>query len=232
MDSIHLWLDRVLHLNEYLGTLIEHHGLWVYGLLFLIIFCETGLVVTPFLPGDTLLFAVGAIAAGTAHFNVWLAWAILFAAAILGNMVNYQIGRSVGPRLFTSRFVLFKKEHLDRTHRFFEKYGGKTIVLARFVPIVRTFAPFVAGIGAMGYGKFTLYNVIGSGAWTVVVIAAGYFFGGIPVVKNNFSIVVLGIAVVSVIPMVVDVIRNRGKRKDADVSGPAESRELAADERG
>lgn len=231
MDSIHLWLDRVLHLNQYLGTLIQHHGLWVYALLFLIIFCETGLVVTPFLPGDTLLFAVGAIAAGTAHFNVWLAWFLMFAAAVLGNMANYQIGRTIGPRVFTSRFVWLKREHLERTHRFFEKYGGKTIVLARFVPVVRTFAPFVAGIGSMSYGKFTFYNVVGSGAWTVLVMCVGYFFGGIPVVKHNFSLVVLGIAVVSVLPMVVDIFRNRRGRKRVEAEDAEREANLAADER-
>lgn len=209
MAWIHEGVNLILHLNQHLNTMVQLYGMWVYAAMFLIIFCETGLVLTPFLPGDTLLFAVGAIAAApNSHMNLVLAWGLMSVAAVLGNVVNYQVGRIVGPRVFTDRFVLLKKEHLDRTRRYFDKFGGKTIVLARFVPVVRTIAPFVAGIGAMAYARFMFYNVIGSLAWTVVVVCAGFFFGRVPVIAHNFALVVLGIAVVSMLPMLIDLFHS------------------------
>ena len=196
-------LDIILNLDHYLTYLINNYGLEAYLIIFLIIFCETGLVVLPFLPGDSMIFVLGALGAN-GKINLLAIGTILMLAAILGNMLNYQIGRWFGPKVFerdTGR--LFKKEYLLRTHAFFEKHGGKTIVIARFMPIIRTFAPFVAGIGQMEYYRFTIYNVIGSVAWVLVCLGAGYLFGNIPVVENNFTLIIVGIIFISLIPAIV-----------------------------
>ena len=207
------WLSDVfLHLDKHLDKVVGQYGGSTYFILFVIIFCETGLVVTPFLPGDSLLFAAGSIAARpSASLNpLWL-FALLSAAAIAGDTVNYWIGAYIGPRAFSGEIRFLKKEYLDRTHAFYEKYGGKTIIIARFVPIVRTFAPFVAGIGAMNYGKFIVYNVVGGVAWVALFVFGGYWFGNLEFVQNNFSLVVLAIIIISVMPMVIEYIRSRRK---------------------
>jgi membrane-associated protein len=215
MELIQHLLAFVLHLDEHLIELVRNYGVWTYAILFLIIFCETGLVVTPFLPGDSLLFAVGAIAATGALDPVAVS-VLLAVAAILGDTVNYAIGHWLGPMVFQSeRSRLLNREHLERTHRFYEKYGGKTIIIARFIPIVRTFAPFVAGIGAMTYARFLLYNVTGGVVWICAFVAAGYFFGNIPVVKDNFSLVILAIIVISVLPGVIEYWRARSAPEPA-----------------
>lgn len=199
-------LHFFLHLDDQLAQLIQQYGPWIYGILFLIIFCETGLVVTPFLPGDSLLFAVGALAADPkTGLNVWFAAILMLVAAIVGDTVNYSIGKFAGEGLARRFPKLIKPKYLAQTHAFFEKYGGKTIILARFVPIVRTFAPFVAGSGAMNYSKFMLFNVTGAVLWVGLITAAGWFFGNIPVVKKNFEFVVLGIIFVSVLPIVFEM---------------------------
>lgn len=209
MSYILKFFDFLLHLDVHLDTLIQTHGSWVHGILFVIVFCETGFVVTPFLPGDSLLFAVGTFAA-RGSLDLFTAMVVLSAAAILGDTVNYWIGHFVGPRVFHRDDVRWlNRKHLDRTHQFFERYGAKTIILARFVPIVRTFAPFVAGIGAMTYGKFLLYNVVGGLLWVLSVTLAGYFFGNIPVVRKHFTLVIIGIIVVSVLPAVTEALRHR-----------------------
>ena len=193
-------IDLFVHLDAHLAELTTAYGVWIYAILFAIVFAETGLVVTPFLPGDSLLFACGALAA-TGALDLKLLLLLLPLAAILGDTANYHIGKYIGPRAFKSNSRWLKREHLERTHAFYEKHGGKTIVLARFVPIVRTFAPFVAGIGVMSYGRFLAYNVFGGILWVGLCIGAGYAFGNIPVVKNNFSIVVLGIVAISLLPI-------------------------------
>ncbi|WP_049259436.1 DedA family protein [Eikenella corrodens] len=206
-------IDFVLHIDQHLIELTQTYGLWIYAILFLIVFCETGLVVTPFLPGDSLLFAAGAVAA-LGGMNVHIAAGLLLAAAVIGDAVNFAIGKYFGEKLFAkpdSR--VFKREYLDKTHAFYEKYGGKTIILARFVPIVRTFAPFVAGMGNMHYGRFIRYNIIGALMWVGLLTYAGYFFGELPVVKNNFGLVVIGIIVVSVLPMVVEIAKAKWGKK-------------------
>ncbi|MBI5774668.1 MAG: DedA family protein [Verrucomicrobia bacterium] len=206
MELLNKLLDLVLHLNVHLDALVADYGPWVYALLFLIVFCETGLVVTPFLPGDSLLFAVGAIAAG-GKLDVFLVSFLIIAAAILGDTVNYWVGRRAGKKLAEKYPRLIKPEHLRRTHEFFERYGGKTIVIARFVPIVRTFAPFVAGIGSMTYGRFMSYNVSGALLWVVLLVPAGYFFANVPFVQKNFSIVILAIIFLSILPAVFELFR-------------------------
>ena len=206
-------IDFVLHIDQHLIELTQTYGLWIYAILFLIVFCETGLVVTPFLPGDSLLFAAGAVAA-LGGMNVHIAAALLLAAAVIGDAVNFAIGKYFGEKLFAkpdSR--VFNREYLDKTHAFYEKYGGKTIILARFVPIVRTFAPFVAGMGNMHYGRFIRYNIIGALMWAGLLTYAGYFFGELPVVKNNFGLVVIGIIVVSVLPMAVEIAKAKWGKK-------------------
>jgi membrane-associated protein len=208
MEWFSFCLDLVLHLDKHLAEIIKDYGLWTYLILLVIIFCETGLVVTPFLPGDSLLFAAGALSAVGALDPLWL-FLSLSAAAIAGDTVNYWIGAYVGPRAFSGEIRLLKKEHLDRTHAFFEKYGGKTIILARFVPIVRTFAPFVAGIGAMNYARFIVYNIVGGVAWVAVFVFGGYWFGNREFVKNNFSLVVVAIILISVLPMAVEFLRKK-----------------------
>jgi membrane-associated protein len=209
-------LDLFLHLDTQLAQFVADYGRWVYAILFAIVFAETGLVVTPFLPGDSLLFAAGALAA-TGGLDLWLLVLLLTTAAVLGDAVNYAAGKFVGPRIFAatdhaSRWHrLLNRDHLDRTHAFFEKYGGKAVVLGRFVPIVRTFVPFVAGAGAMTYATFALYNVIGAIVWVGICTAAGYAFGNVPIVQKHFSLVALGIVFVSVIPIGIEMIRSRSR---------------------
>jgi len=218
MELIRKLIDFVLHLDKHLSALIQTYGIWTYLILFGVVFCETGLVVTPFLPGDSLLFAAGSFAALGALKVGWL-FLILSAAAVIGDTVNYWIGYRVGPKVFSRENVrFFKKEYLDRTHEFYEKHGGKTIIIARFVPIIRTFAPFVAGIGKMSYGKFISYNVIGGISWVAIFVFGGYFFGNIPIVKKNFTIVIFMIILISLLPGVVEFLRQRGKKRAA--TGP------------
>jgi membrane-associated protein len=211
VEEIKSAIDVFLHLDRHLGDWSQALGPWLYFLLFAIVFCETGLVVTPFLPGDSLLFAVGALASvPDSGVNVWVAAALLIAAAVLGDAVNYAVGAYMGPKVFSredSRWL--RKEHLQRTHTFYEKYGAKTIILARFVPIVRTFAPFVAGVGSMTYAKFATYNVVGAVAWVLSLLVAGYFFGQIPTVKRNFHIVIVAIIVISMLPIALEYLRAR-----------------------
>lgn len=216
MDFLKTIVDLFLHLDQYLDAVIRDYGTWTYGLLFLVIFIETGLVVTPFLPGDSLLFAAGTFAS-LGSLNVFLLWGLLFFAAILGDTVNYWVGHKLGLRIFdtNNRFLkkVLKKEYLERTEAFYEKHGGKTIVLARFVPIVRTFAPFVAGVGTMHYGRFLTYNVVGGFLWVTIFLYLGYFFGNIPFVRANFELVILGIIFVSVLPMFIEYWKARGEKK-------------------
>ncbi len=207
MELLKYLIDFVLHLDKHLVELVQHYGAWTYALLFLIIFCETGLVVTPFLPGDSLLFAIGALAAKGA-LNIYWVMILLSLAGILGDTVNYWIGQSVGPKVFVSSSSRWlNRSHLERTHEFYEKYGGKTIIIARFIPIIRTFAPFVAGIGRMSYARFLAYNVVGGILWICLFSLAGYWFGNIPVVKNNFTLVIFAIIIISVLPAVFEVLR-------------------------
>ena len=211
MELIIYISDFFIHLDRYLGLIIQAFGNWTYVIFFLVIFCETGLVVTPFLPGDSLLFGLGTFAALGLLEIEWLL-ILLSIAAVAGNMVNYAIGQFVGPKVFHKQNVRFlNKEYLDRTHRFYEKHGGKTIVIARFIPIIRTFAPFVAGIGNMTYTRFTLYNVVGSIAWVTIFTVGGYYFGNLPVVKRNFTLVIFAIIIISVLPIVFEYIRQRSR---------------------
>jgi membrane-associated protein len=216
MEFIKQVIDFVLHLDTHLGHLIQQYHSWIYAILFTIIFCETGLVVTPFLPGDSLLFAAGAFAAAGSLKLAWLLL-LLAAAAILGDTANYWIGHYVGPKVFhKEKTRFFKKKYLERTHAFYEKYGGQTIIIARFVPIIRTFAPFVAGIGRMTYWRFISFNVIGGLAWVALFVLAGYFFGNLPFVKKNFSLVIMAIILISLVPGFVEVIRHRKNKKPED----------------
>ena len=208
MTLIGNFIDLFIHLDKHLSVIIENYGFWTYLILFIIIFCETGLVVTPFLPGDSLLFAAGAFAALEA-LDIKLLLVLLVLAAIAGDTANYWVGNYIGPRAFSGNVRFLKKEYLDRTHAFYEKHGGKTIILARFVPIIRTFAPFVAGIGAMSYGRFITYNVVGGIVWVAIFTLAGYFFGNIPAVKHNFSLVIMVIIIISVLPMAVEFLKVR-----------------------
>ena len=206
-------LDLFLHLPDHLRDFISAQGPLVYGLLFLIIFCETGLVITPFLPGDSLLFAIGAIAADpTSNLNIWVAAIILLVAAILGDTVNYWIGRKFGGWMMRTFPKIVKPSHITKTNEFFVRYGGKTIIIARFVPIVRTFAPFVAGSGEMNYRRFMFFNVTGAVLWVGLILPCGWFFGNIPIVKANFELVVLGIIGISVLPMVIEIARAKFKK--------------------
>jgi membrane-associated protein len=211
MEYILQLIEIFIHLDEYLGQVIRNYGTWTYLILFAIIFMETGLVVTPFLPGDSLIFAAGTFA-GMGALNVWVLWITLCAAAILGDTVNYWIGHYIGPKAFSGQVRFLKKEYLDRTHAFYEKHGGKTIILARFVPIIRTFAPFVAGVGAMTYSHFIVYNVVGGIAWVSLFLFLGYFFGGLRFVQDNFSIVVIAIILISVLPAVYEFIKERARK--------------------
>ena len=211
MELFRHFIDFFLHLDLHLTSIVRDYGLWTYFILILIIFCETGLIVTPFLPGDSLLFAIGALAAGG---SLHVGWLILFLtiAAIAGDTVNYWVGYFIGPKLFKKGDARFlKKAHLDRTHRFYEEYGGKTIIIARFIPIIRTFAPFVAGLGRMSYWRFSSYNVIGGTVWILAFILAGYLFGNIPAVKNNFTFVIFAIIIISILPGFVEFLRVRSR---------------------
>lgn len=209
MEFLAAFIDFFLHLDRHLSVIIQDYGVWTYAILFLIIFCETGLVVTPILPGDSLLFAVGSFAAIGA-LDVSIVLLTLTIAAILGDTVNYAVGHFMGPKVFLKKDSrIFRKEYLDKTHRFYERYGGKTIIFARFVPIVRTFAPFVAGVGSMSYSRFIAFNIVGAVAWIAAFILAGYFFGAIPMVKKNFTIVIFAIIFLSMLPGVIEYLRHR-----------------------
>jgi membrane-associated protein len=210
MDYIKLGIDFILHMDKYLDLIIRSAGIWTYLILFGVIFIETGLVVMPFLPGDSLLFAAGAFAA-LGSLNVWVLFISLALAAVLGDTANYWIGHYIGPKVFTMNSRWFKREYLERTQVFYDKYGGKTIFLARFIPIIRTFAPFVAGVGKMRYGYFISYNIFGGIAWTALFIFGGYFFGNMEIVRNHFSLVVLVIILISVMPAVVEALRSHTK---------------------
>jgi len=209
VELIRQLLDILLHLDRHLDTIIQQYGVWTYLILFLIIFCETGLVVTPILPGDSLLFAVGTFAARGA-LDLGLVLLLLSVAAVAGDTVNYAIGYRVGPQIFRKEGVRFlNREYLDRTHRFYERHGAKTIVIARFVPIIRTFAPFVAGVGRMSYARFVTYNVAGGVGWIAALVLGGYLFGNIPVVRQNFTLVIFAIIVLSILPGVIECLRQR-----------------------
>ncbi len=211
MDIVLGIVDFILHIDVHLGELISQYGALTYGILFLIIFMETGFVVTPFLPGDSLLFAAGAFAA-LGSFNIFVIIGLLIVAAVAGDTANYWIGHFFGEKIIASPRIPIKAEHIKQTEDFFEKHGGKTIILARFVPIVRTFAPFVAGVGKMHYGNFISYNVIGGITWVLLFTLAGFFFGNIPAVKHNFTIVILAIIALSVVPMILHAIQGRLKK--------------------
>jgi membrane-associated protein len=213
LEFIQQVIDFIIHIDVHLNEIIVTYGMWTYAILFIIIFSETGLVIAPFLPGDSLLFAAGAFAASGSLDSFWL-FVLLSIAAIVGNIVNYWIGYFVGPNIMQKKNIRFmNKAYLERTHKFYEKHGGKTIVIARFVPIIRTFAPFIAGVGFMTYGRFMFYNVVAGIAWVGFFIFTGYYFGNIPAVKNNFTLVIAAIIIISVIPAVVEFIRHRGKGK-------------------
>lgn len=217
MEAIQAVIDFILHIDKHLVAIVSNYRTWTYLILFLIIFAETGFVVTPFLPGDSLLFAAGAIVAKPeSGLNIFLLCGILIVAAVLGDLVNYHIGNYIGPKAFSGRYRLLKKEYLERTQAFYNKYGGKTIIYARFVPIVRTFAPFIAGVGTMTYGRFASYNIVGGVLWIASFLFLGYFFGGIPVIKSNFTYVIFGIILLSLLPPVIEFLRGR-RRKDAVV---------------
>lgn len=208
MNWLLKFIDIILHLDTYMGAVLQTYGTWTYVLLFIVVFCETGLVLTPFLPGDSLLFTAGLFAA-QGSLDLYLLMAILFVAAVLGDTVNYWIGNIIGPKIFSQEHVRFlNKKHLDKTHAFYEKYGGKTIIFARFIPIMRTFAPFVAGIGKMTYSRFLLYNLLGGAIWVTLFTLGGYYFGNIPIVKNNFTAVIMLIIVASFVPMVIEYIKH------------------------
>jgi membrane-associated protein len=213
MDLINWFIDFILHMDKHLGVIIQDFGIWSYLLLFVVIFIETGLVIMPFLPGDSLLFAAGALAGTTGVFNPVLLFVILAVAAILGDTANYWIGHSIGPKVFSGNNRFLKKEHLEKTQAFYEKHGGKTIFLARFIPIIRTFAPFVAGVGKMRYGYFITYNFVGGIVWTGLFIFAGYFFGNLPFVQDNFSLVIIAIVIISVLPAVWEYFKGKREAK-------------------
>jgi membrane-associated protein len=212
IELLQMFLDFFVHLDTHLVELLQRYGVWIYAILFLIVFSETGLVVTPWLPGDSLLFAVGALVAidssGTLQLPVVIG--LLIVAAILGNTCNYAIGKHIGPPAFSGRYRLLRVEHLERTESFFSKHGGKTIVLSRFLPILRTFAPFVAGVGRMQYGRFQLFNVLGAISWVLTFVIGGYLFGNIPIIRDNFGIVTLVVIVGSLLPMLWIALRGRG----------------------
>jgi membrane-associated protein len=215
MEFLHFLVDFILHIDVHLAELVAQYGIWIYAILFLILFCETGLVVTPFLPGDSLLFVAGALAALPGNdLNVHVMVALLVLAAVLGDAVNYTIGRLFGERLFSNpNSKIFRRSHLDKTHAFYARHGGKTIILARFVPIVRTFAPFVAGMGHMSYRHFALFNVTGALLWVLLFSYAGYLFGDLPVVQENLKLLIVGIILVSILPGVIEVWRHRRQAK-------------------
>ena len=223
MDLLKGLLDFILHLDDHLLTMIKDYGMWIYAILFLIIFVETGLVVMPLLPGDSLLFAAGTFCAGVtntagnvAELNLWFVLSLLIVAAILGDGLNYYFGKTIGLKVLSWKIKgrqIVKQKYIDQTHEFYEKHGPKTIIIARFVPIVRTFAPFVAGIGEMSYAKFIRFNIIGGVAWVVSLTLLGYFFGGLAFVQNNFETVIFGIIGLSILPMIIEILRNKFKKK-------------------
>ena len=223
MDLLKGLLDFILHLDDHLFTMIIDYGMWIYAILFLIIFIETGLVVMPLLPGDSLLFAAGTFCAGVtntagnvAELNLWFVLSLLIVAAILGDGLNYYFGKTIGLKVLSWKIKgrqIVKQKYIDQTHEFYEKHGPKTIIIARFVPIVRTFAPFVAGIGEMSYAKFIRFNIIGGVAWVVSLTLLGYFFGGLAFVQNNFETVIFGIIGLSILPMIIEILRNKFKKK-------------------
>ncbi len=214
MDLLKDLLDLFLHLDVHLAELIARYGVWTYGILFLIVFCETGLVVTPFLPGDSLLFAAGTFS-GMGSFHLAVLFPVLFCASVVGDSTNYWVGRYIGPRAFGGSIRFLRQDYLDRTRTFYHRHGGKTVILARFLPILRTFAPFVAGVGQLPYPRFLAFSLAGSLAWVGLFVGVGHFFGNLPVVRENFSLVVMGIIAVSLLPMAVEVTRawlnNRSK---------------------
>jgi membrane-associated protein len=211
MDLVLFVIDFILHIDVHLRELFDDYGIWVYAILFLIIFCETGLVVTPFLPGDSLLFAAGALTVGSA-LNVHLLVVLLITAAVLGNVVNYTIGHFFGEQLFRNPDSrLFRRDYLEKTRAFYARHGGKTIIITRFLPIVRTFAPFVAGMGAMAYPRFLAFNLVGGMLWVISFTYAGHFFGNLPVVRDNFTLLIIGIIIISMLPMLIGVVKSRAR---------------------
>ena len=217
MEAIQAIIDFILHIDKHLVVIVSDYKTWTYLILFLIIFAETGFVVTPFLPGDSLLFAAGAIIANPdSGLNILLMMGILIVAAILGDLVNFHIGDYIGPRAFSGKYKLLKKEYLEKTQAFYNKHGGKTIIYARFIPIIRTFAPFIAGVGTMSYGRFAFYNVVGGIAWVSSFLLLGYFFGGLPIIKDNFTYVIFGIILLSVLPPVIELLKEK-RRKNKEL---------------
>ena len=220
MENLHYLLNYILHLDTYLITFVKDHGTWTYLVAFLVIFCETGLIVTPFLPGDSLIFALGSIAAHTDNpLNILVLIPVLITASILGNHLNYQVGRFIGPKIFSiksNRFI--NKKHLNSAHEFYEKHGGKTIIMARFIPIIRTFAPFIAGVSLMSANLFNIYNISSAILWIGSLLSLGYFLGSLPFIKNNFSIVIYGIIIISLLPPCITYIyQNIFKRTQSDI---------------
>jgi membrane-associated protein len=214
VEAIQAIIDFILHIDKHLVEIVSDYKTWTYLILFLIIFAETGLVVTPFLPGDSLLFAAGAIIAKPeSGLSILLMCGILIVAAILGDLVNFHIGDYIGPRAFSGKYKLLKKDYLEKTQAFYNKHGGKTIIYARFIPIIRTFAPFVAGVGTMSYGRFAFYNVLGGVLWVTSFLFLGYFFGGIPIIKSNFTYVIFGIILLSIVPPIIEIVRGKSKKK-------------------
>lgn len=219
MELIQQLIDFILNIDKHLIEIVQDYKTWTYLILFLIIFAETGLVVTPFLPGDSLLFAAGAIIAKPeSGLNILLMMGLLIIAAILGDLVNYHVGNYIGPKAFSGKYKLLKSEYLEKTQHFYVKHGGKTIIYARFIPIIRTFAPFVAGIGTMSYAKFAMFNVTGAVLWVVSFLLLGYYFGGLPVIKDNFTYVIFGIIILSVLPPIIEIVRDRYKKKSDEIS--------------
>lgn len=215
MELIQQLIDFILHIDRHLIEIVQDYQTWTYLILFLIIFAETGFVVTPFLPGDSLLFAAGAIIAKPeSGLNIFLMCLLLIVAAVLGDLVNYHIGNYIGPKAFSGKYKWLKSEYLQKTQQFYTKHGGKTIIYARFIPIIRTFAPFVAGIGTMSYSRFASYNIVGGILWVTSFLFIGYFFGGLPVIKDNFTYVIFGIIVLSILPPAIELIRQKKKKQE------------------
>ena len=218
MEFLAQIVDLFLHLDKHLNVIISQYGTWTYIILFLVIFVETGVVVMPFLPGDSLLFVAGALAANPSNgLNVVLLMALLFVAAFLGDTLNYLVGNTIGPRVFEKKYRFLKKEHLLKTQAFYEKHGGKTIVFARFIPIIRTFAPFIAGVGTMKYSRFISYNVIGGFVWVVAFTLMGFFFGNLPLVKKYFTLIIFGIIFLSLLPPLVEIVKQQFNKKPVEV---------------
>lgn len=223
MELIYQLIDFIIHIDVHLETIITNYGAWTYGILFGIVFAETGFVVTPFLPGDSLIFAAATFAA-KGWLSPWLIFLTITSAGIIGDAVNYSIGHYIGPRVFTEDVRFLKREHLDKAHDFFEKHGGKAVILARFMPIVRTFVPFVAGAGSMTYPKFALYNVIGAVFWVGLFTTLGYFFGNIPAVEENFTIVIFAIIFLSILPPIFEALKERRKSKQNQLEKPTKQK--------